>query len=339
MMYGHGNELALCDRKIIADFSTNIASGVVAPKLVRFLMQELSCIKNYPEPEARSLIKNIANHHNVSDENIIVSNGSNEAFYLVARSFYRKHSLIPIPSFAEYEDACNVNKHILSFCDNNTELNDYGRFDMVWIGNPNNPDGKTLPIDRIDELCKKFANTCFVVDEAYADLCVGFESCVGLTHKYSNLIVIRSMTKLFSIPGIRLGYIVANKSMIQNIKKYVIPWSVNALAIKAGNYILKEYANLLPDVNTILDNSLKLQTKLNGLSFLEVTQSKCNFFLIKLLKGNSLELKEFLIREKALLIRDASNFKGLDNSWIRVASQKASYNNFLYESLKEWSQL
>jgi threonine-phosphate decarboxylase len=335
-MYGHGNEQSLYDTKIKIDFSSNIADESVSQKILEFLTMQLPCISNYPEPDALSLVKNIAKHHNIPKENILVTNGSNEAFYLIARIFQEKHSLITTPSFSEYEDASLVNNHKLAFCDNKNMPITFRGFDTVWIGNPNNPDGRILTIENIEKMCTLNPKTHFIIDEAYADLCVDFESSIKLTIKLNNLIIIKSLTKIFSIPGLRLGYIISNPSLIQSIKHFSIPWNVNALAIKTGNYILKEYNNLLPDIYELLNNSFILQTKLNQLEFLKVMPSKCNFFLLKLLKGNSIELKEFLIKEKGILIRDASNFRGLNTSWVRIASKKTASNELLCKSIKEW---
>lgn len=339
MMYGHGNELSLYDSEIIVDFSSNVSFEPVSPELLKYLTSQLSCIKHYPEPDAASLKNKLSKHHRIPEENVLITNGSCEAFYLLARIFQEKHSLIPVPSFSEYEDACRINNHKTSFINNQELKNDFSTCDIVWLGNPNNPDGKTIPKETIEKFCAENPEVYFIVDEAYAELCAGFESSIPLTPKYQNLIIIRSLTKTFSIPGIRIGYIIANQSLIQNLNKKVIPWNVNAIAIKAGNYILDEYNSLFPDVNKILSNSFHLQTRLNEITSLEVVQSKCNYFLIRLLKGKSDELKEYLIKEKGILIRDASNFKGLDNSWIRVAAQNTAYNNLLFESLLEWTQL
>lgn len=339
MMYGHGNELSLYDSEIIADFSSNVSFEPVSPRLIKHLVHEISCINNYPEPDARSLIYKIALHHQVPKENVLVTNGSCEAFYLLARVFNCKHSLIPIPSFSEYEDACKVNNHTISFIDNKNLKSDFKSCDIVWLGNPNNPDGKTLSKETIEQYCQENPKVSFIIDEAYAELCIEFESSIDLSQKYENLIIIRSLTKTFSIPGIRIGYVIANHSLIDKLKKFIIPWYVNALAIKAGKYILEDYDSLLPDIDKILNNSFQLQTRLNEIKSLEVLRSKCNYFLVRLLRGKSDELKKHLLKEKSILIRDASNFKGLNDTWIRIATQKTADNNLLFESLSEWTQL
>lgn len=337
MMYGHGNELAFYKDKIIADFSSNIVCETISDKLVKHLTKKISCIANYPEPDAVSLQKKLAIHHQINSNFILVTNGSTEAFYIVAQLYKNKHSLILTPSFSEYEDACKINNHHLTYLENTNELLTISqKADLVWIGNPNNPEGKTIPKEKIERFCIDNPDICLIVDEAYADLCVGFESCIHLTEKLENLVVVRSFTKTFSIPGLRLGYLIANKKLKNRIAAYRMPWSVNSLAIEAGKFIIDELKSVYPDVKSILERSFRLQTRLNELQFLEVINSKCNFFLVKLLRGKSSELKSYLIGNKGILIRDASNFRGLDESWIRLSVQQTAYNNLLFEGLEEW---
>lgn len=337
MIYGHGNELSHYESKIIADFSSNVVYGALSVKLEKHLAQALPCISNYPEPDALSLQKKLAIHHQVDSRSLLVTNGSTEAFYMIAQLYRNKRSMILIPSFSEYEDACKQNRHRISYKESNDLLLDIPRnIDLVWLGNPNNPDGHVRTKEAIERICKDNPKICFIVDEAYADLCLGFESCIPLVGVLENLVVIRSLTKTFAIPGLRLGYLMANISLRDKIVAYKMPWSVNALAIEAGKFILDKYAGIYPNIKPILAESFYLQTWLDELSFLDVLNSTCNFFLVKLLKGKSSGLKRFLVEKKGILIRDASNFKGLDESWIRLSVQDPTFNNLLYEGLQEW---
>jgi threonine-phosphate decarboxylase len=339
MIYGHGNELALYKSKIIADFSSNVICEATPSKLITHLTKEIHCISNYPEPDASSLQMKLATFHQISPDSILVTNGSTEAFYLLAQLFRNKHSLIFTPSFSEYEDACKVCNHHITFVENKNALqHNYKNINVVWLGNPNNPDGKTTSRETIKQFCVNNPHIILIIDEAYADLCAGFESCLPLTETLDNLIVVRSLTKTFAIAGLRLGYLVTNKSLASKIAVLRMPWSVNALAIEAGKYIIDEYATIAPNTNYILENSIHLQTQLGELDFMEVVHSKTNFFLARLLSGTASELKNFLIDNKGVLIRDASNFRGLNNSWIRLAVQKTANNNLLYEGLLEWNK-
>ncbi|MDA3817892.1 MAG: aminotransferase class I/II-fold pyridoxal phosphate-dependent enzyme, partial [Prolixibacteraceae bacterium] len=198
MINGHGNDQYAYNRTITADFSTNISNGVVAGQLFDFLKSKLDSLHNYPDPEANIFLEAIAKYHHIKKENLLACNGSTEAFYLIAHTFGGMKSFIRIPSFSEYEDACKQFGHNIEKGSVLTE-NSLKKNSLIWIGNPNNPDGETTSANEIDKLCQHYHNTLFIIDEAYADLCEGFESAIPLTQKYSNLIVVRSLTKSFSV--------------------------------------------------------------------------------------------------------------------------------------------
>ncbi len=336
MIHGHGNELALYAGKDVIDFSSNVSFEGLHWRLKEYLTTELACIANYPEADANSLVHNLAKHHGLENTNVWVANGSCEAFYTLARIFEARHSAIIIPSFSEYEDASRLNKHRLSFIKNNEMGDDFSSYDLVWMGNPNNPDGKVLTLSDIAVFCEKNPDVYFIVDEAYAELCEGFESSIPLLDRYKNLIVVKSLTKTFAIPGIRIGYVLADNEIVKQLNTYSIPWNINSLAIKAGNFILGNYYELLPDIPKILSNSFSLQSAIEAIDGFRVVSSKCNYFLVQLKDGQSHALKQYLIDKKGILIRDASNFKGLNTAFIRIAAQCTEKNKYLIESLKAW---
>ncbi len=338
MISGHGSDLYRYKQGIIADFSSNVWYKGVSSKLIKHLKSKLKSIIHYPEPDAGSLSKKIAQKYNLKDGNVLVANGATEAFYLVAQVFKGYDSFIVYPSFSEYEDACKVYDHHLHYLDikdfnKNVTLKSNALF---WLGNPNNPDGTITSKKTIRELCDKNPNIIFVIDEAYKELCDGSESIVSLLNEFDNLIIIHSLTKAFAIPGIRLGYLLASKKIIDKLYLIKMPWSVNNLAIEAGNFILADYNRLLPDIEILVSESKAFQKSLKNISGLEVKKSECNYFLLRLKKGKAGDLKQYLIEKHGLLIRDASNFKGLDTSYFRISIQEFRFNKLLINAIEEW---
>ncbi len=337
MIHGHGNDLYKYNN-IIADFSSNIWYKGFSAGLSEYLKNNINRITHYPEPDAKKLAVKIAKLHNISEHNILVTNGATEAFYLLAQLFSNCESSIFYPAFAEYEDACKTFKHRLVF--HNIKEIEKVTFahtqSLIWIGNPNNPDGTQFKQHQIQNLCKKYPNSVFVTDEAYIELCAGAESSIEITDTCENLIIVRSFTKAFAIPGIRLGYLIAEKNIINNLRKIKMPWSVNEIAIRAGLYITKHYNELLPNKESLLHESATLQNQLAEIPGLKITPTNCNYILIKLEKGNAAHLKQFLTNRYKLLIRDASNFRGLDSSYFRIAVQTPQNNKLLIQGIKEW---
>ena len=338
MLKGHGSDIYNYNSSIIADFSSNVWYDGMPEGLVGFLSEKFQNIIHYPSPDAEELSIKLANLHRISSNNVLATNGATEAFYLLAQLYFGVNSYIRYPSFSEYEDAARIFNHTLNFI-SHSEFEStvkYKKDSMVWIGNPNNPDGKITPVDHIKILCKENPACCFIIDEAYVDLSDKCDSSIRLIPDYGNLVIVKSLTKSFAIPGLRLGYLVASSKIIEKLKAIKMPWSVNTLAIEAGNYILSDYDNFLPKKDTVTIESKKLQKKLSQLSDIKITLSDCNYFLASVVNRKVSELKQFLIDEHGFLIRDASNFRGLNESHFRIAAQKPEFNDTLVRAIKDW---
>ncbi|MEA5063721.1 MAG: aminotransferase class I/II-fold pyridoxal phosphate-dependent enzyme [Petrimonas sp.] len=338
MLTGHGNDLYDYNGKIIADFSSNIPYRNASAQIAAHLSGCLHLIENYPDPNARTLTREIAAHHNIPPENVLVTNGSAEAFYLLAHLFAGKHSTITYPAFAEYEDACTVYRHTLSFLPVNElcESNDFTGSETFWFAIPNNPDGIIVSDKTIKALCDNHPHTRFIIDNAYGELCPQCRSVVSLHAQHPNLISVHSLTKTFAIPGLRLGYIIAGKSIIEQLQPLRTPWAVNALAQEAGSFVMKNYNRLSPDVHALCRESYMFQQQLAALPHLEATPSPCNYFLVQLKEGTASQLKSYLIDEHGILIRDAGNFRGLSPRHFRLSVQEKAANDRLVEALREF---
>lgn len=336
MQTGHGNDIYDYP-DIRCDFSSNIpyrnASGTIADHL----KNRMDSIRNYPDPNVRRLTSQLADFHALTPDNILITNGSAEAFYLLAHLFQNRKSMIPYPAFSEYEDACRTYGHEISFLPARS-LQGAGRFeaDTVWFGVPNNPDGTIVENKTISRFCGENPQTTFVVDAAYDELCPRNESVKELHGRFKNLIIVHSLTKTFGIPGLRLGYIVAGWQIIDAIRSLRPPWSVNALALEAGSFIVENWNELLPDTTSLCTESSRLQQKIAALPQFEVTASPTNFFLVKMKKGTATELKQLLVDNFGLLIRDASNFRGLTPQHFRISVQDETWNRQLIKALKRF---
>lgn len=338
MITGHGNDRYRYQKQLRADFSSNSWFGGTPPELISHLQQNMHLIGNYPEPDAAGLCLLIAQSHSVNSNQVLAFNGSVEAFYTIALAFRESGSAILYPAFSEYEDACRMHQHIpLFFTKDEWKSVLKSGTDLFWIGNPNNPDGHVFNISMIDEALKTYPNTIFVVDESYAAFISGFQSAISLTQKYSNLIVVRSLTKCYSIPGLRLGYVVASEKLANCLRKFQQPWSVNALAQQAGKFLIGDFKQYPFNTIEISTLSFDLQLAIGQLDGFQVIPSKMPFFLVKMQWGTASGLKEFLIEEYGILIRDASNFRGLNDLYFRVCSQDKKNNELLILGLTNWN--
>lgn len=343
MIHGHGNNLYHFEKGAIrADFSSNIAFNNKSRTVIEHLRSKMELIENYPDPECRELGELIAQSHQLSPANILVTNGSAEGFYLLAHYLARKHpscrTRILTPSFAEYEDSCHLFEHELCFSD----LSGFAALDLsscqsLWLGCPNNPDGTRISDEDIALQCQANPQCHFVFDCAYHELSTSSELAPSLL---PNQIITHSLTKSFGIPGLRLGYIIASEATIAELSVMRAPWSVNALSIEAGLFILRHYQELLFDHEELMAESRFLQAQMAPIAGIEIQASGCNFFLCQVQDGrDASQLQEYLIAEHGILIRHAGNFRGLSPQHFRIAAQSRDKNLQLISALQAWSLL
>lgn len=339
MITGHGDDSLRLKSPIKADFSSNVWYGGTSPALIGYLQQNIRQIGNYPEPDAASFCRSVAQAHSVAEAQVLAFNGSVEAFYTIALAFRRKHSSLFSPAFAEYEDACRIHEHQLRFFTSAEGPNCVEtEADLCWIGNPNNPDGHIFSFPEIETFLNNHPETILVVDEAYASFIPEFRSAIVLTEKHESLIVVRSLTKCCSIPGLRLGYVIASEKQSSRLRKFQQPWSVNALAQLAGKFILENRIPYLIDPLAIGRLSKNLQKSIDQIDGFQVISSEAPFFLVEMQTGTSAELKDFLVQKHGILIRNASNFRGLNERHFRVCTRNESDNQLLIEGLKSYIQ-
>ena len=331
MIEGHGDDIYNCSRDLKSNFSTNIFCKR-NKGLEDHLKSHLYTIYSYPSPDASQLKKVIAEKEKVNDQSIVVTSGAVEAIYLIASSF-SGHSSIFTPTFSEYEDACRMNSHKISYFTELTNIPDDAN--LVWICNPNNPDGTVFSCHDLERLLSFDQNRLVIIDQAYEDYSPEkmFDSEIVL--KYPNLIILKSLTKKFSLPGMRIGYLVAHPDRIDRIRKRMMPWSVNSLAIEAALYCFEHEEEFNVDTLALINERERIAKKLQELG-INTFKSQTNFMLCRLPLGSANELKKYLIEKHGILIRDASNFHGLDKRYFRIAAQSIEENNDLINGIESW---
>ncbi|MBR2202828.1 MAG: pyridoxal phosphate-dependent class II aminotransferase [Prevotella sp.] len=352
MIEGHGDD-AYKYKDIRSDFSSNICAHGSHHGLLNHLAAHPELIDHYPEPEAWSLEKMLAAKHDIDPRQVIVTSGATEAIYLIAQTF-RLNAIIPEPTFSEYAEACmmynlpctmynfrdgkQTNAHPSSLIPATVSCGSLlskasqvpsAPQGLLWLCNPNNPTGEVYDRRNIERMIAE--HEIVVIDQSYANYTDASvmspqEGCMA-----QNVIQIHSITKDYGVPGLRLGYITAHDRLTEQIRQYMRPWSVSALAIEAGKYLLQHDELICrPD----LQEAQRLREKLNQIKGIEVMPTKTNFMLCRLEHHTAAELKEYLACEHHILIRDASNFKGLTPHHFRVASQTAEENDALVRAIE-----
>jgi len=335
MLQGHGDDSYRYTQKIIADFSTNVWYGGEPSGLKEYVFDQWPAINRYPEVMAESLSEIVACHHHLNTQQVLINNGTTESIYLIAQAFSKKRTTILTPAFAEYEDACKLYQHNLTFLPW-SQIHEFPVLsaDLVFICNPNNPTGKALA--GLEDRIQKNPEILFVVDEAFIDFTVQINSAIPLIDRYPNLLIMHSLTKAYAIPGLRLGYVVASEVLISKLKSFKQPWTVNTMALHAGKFIFENHQKIQIPLINLLGEKDRFTRKLKENPALKIHDSDTHFFLAETSKSDSAALKKFLIEKHGLLIRDASNFRDLTKQHFRLATLSTEKNNLLTEALDEW---
>lgn len=333
----------------LLDFSANI-NPLGPPRAIRekwSLMFEK--IIGYPDPNVTSLKKMIAVKEGVRDDCVLLGNGGAELITLIGRILSKQNVLIIEPAFSEYEKACRANgcnivyyqaeepswqplEEELFACLKN--------MDAVFLCNPNNPTGivysREFIIRLLDE-CRR-NEVLLIVDEAFHDFHHEYMHLTPLLRKYENLIILRSMTKMYAIPGLRLGFVLAGPGIIRKLSESQPHWSVNALAMEAGVECLKD-ANFVEESALYIENERKKLFNFFENCGFAYSPSQVNFYLLRdPLLEDQYPFFEFLLR-KGIVPRHTFNFPGLEGRWLRFAIKGEQDNRRLLEVLQEWKAL
>jgi histidinol-phosphate aminotransferase len=331
----------------VLDFSANF-NPYLHPRVKSAIKQAAQAAYHYPEHTYKRFRDAVGAYLRVPSDAIVPGNGSVELIRLCTQALLEKGDLaiIPAPTFSEYELACSLsgaeplivplwNEHEFKrdlFCvlaDEDVK--------MVFLCNPNNPTGKLLSKESVTEIaarCRE-TQTFLFVDEVFIELSDPRQSLVRTS--LDDIFVLRSLTKSFSIPGIRAGYGVTNPALAQVLNSIRLPWNLNSIAEALSVALLKDCASYLEASRTkIAAQRQWLVKELAKMPGLEPLESNVNFVMINV-AGTSLTSSEFALRMKryGYLIRDCRSFRLTGHDYIRIAVRKKTENAHLLDAIKK----
>lgn len=335
MLFGHGDDTYLYGDKVKMNFSANYFMHTDLTELKEFLATRLDVIGHFPEPVSHELEQMIAQQEGISPNHVMVTAGSVEAVYLIAQLYHGWASVIAQPTFNEYEDACKLHRHIISYYDND-ELEILPKKRVYWLCNPNNPTGNVLLKVLVNRIVRQQQQYIFVIDQSaedYSRKAILHSSEMSDCH---NVIMLHSMSMKYGVPGLRLGYITASPIIIERLRLLKQPWTINALAVEAGKWLVQNHFSPVPDMEAYLAEAQRLHEELSKLEGVMVMDSDTNYMLLNIDGVNSRTLKTWLVDNYGILIRDASNFHGLDDHCIRVSAQTPEEDDTLVTALADY---
>lgn len=336
------------DETQISDFSSNINPIGPSVSSIEYLKDNLNLVTTYPDPEYVSLKESISSYSGANMENIVLGAGTTEMFKQYISLISPKKALVFSPCYSEYENELkNINAEI--FYEDLLEKNKYAvsldsiiekikslNIDMLIFANPNNPTGTILRRDEISAILETGIH--LLVDETYVEFTDKSKfSAVKLTSQYPNLFVARGVSKFFATPGIRLGYgITSDEKLLTTLKENSMLWNVNIFADTLGQKMFQDskyQSEVFAFMNSQRDYFFK---ELSEIKNIKCFPSYGNFILCKILNGSTAaELREHLMK-KAIVIRDCSNFKNLDEKNFRFCILSEEENKRLISELKEY---
>ena len=337
----HGGDV--WDYPHIIDFSSNVNPLGPSQKVLEAIEGAIAEITRYP-PSGEELRRALAERHEVKPECVVLGNGSSELIKAFCEVFLGRGdvALIPQPTFSEYEyfsalQGAGVREVLLPPVGNDSPMNSLRGVKAAFVCNPNNPTGGCTPPEEIEALAEEAerAGSVLLVDEAYAEFS-GIESASTLVGSFGNLVVLRSMTKFYSIPGLRIGYAIASEEVAGYLSRVLPPWNVNTLAMRAALAALEDEEFAERSREYIAEEKARLFSELHRLPGMRVYPSGANFFLINI-KNTGMSSREMKARlaERGFLIRDCSSFRHLGEEHIRICIRRREENLGLLSAVEE----
>jgi threonine-phosphate decarboxylase len=337
----------------LLDFSANINFLGPPTGLFREIKKGFNRIIHYPEPDSFSLKKKLAGYLGIEGKQLVIGNGAAELIYQLVKVIKPELALVMAPTFSEYELAVlNLGGKVkylrlMSEKDFKVDIDEFilnlDQVRMLFICNPNNPTGTLIKrTDLVDLLNYASKKGVFVVfDEAFIDFVTEPEdyTVIKLLDSFSNLFILRSMTKFYAIPGLRLGYGIGPEDIISQMESGRDPWSVNTFAQIAGEVVLEDVEYKKKTRESIFIEREYFYQALQDIKGLKPFLPTANFILIDISETglSSGELTDILAK-MGILIRDCSSFQGMGKDYIRVAVKSREHNLNLIRKLTELSR-
>ncbi|MCG7599886.1 threonine-phosphate decarboxylase CobD [Halomonas sp. McH1-25] len=341
--------LGLPPGREVLDFSANLNPLGPPEWLDEHLPSLWHGIDRYPDPDYYTARCAIAEAQGLDASQVLLTNGGAEAIFLAAALHAGRQAAIVQPTFDEYARACRhyglaIHSAFLAAdfsLDERRACEVMREADVMFLCRPNNPSGTLIPRALIERLLEagRTHGTCLVVDEAFIDFVEdAAESLIPLLAVYPNLLILRSLTKLYTIPGLRLGYLLGAPDIVARAAELQMPWSVNAPAAALVAPLLADEAFVARTHDWLRRELDRLTPALTRLGF-EVSPTRVNFYLLRdRHQPHSTDALLRFLASVGILARHTHNFPGLEDGWLRLAVRSVEDNDRLLAVLSTWRQ-
>ena len=354
--------IAGCPVSALTDFSASINPLGTPPSVVEAIINSTSRLIAYPDPAYSELRSHLARHHAIAPEFILPGNGSAELLTWAGRELAQHNfTYLVTPAFGDYFRALNAFGGQILACPLSLSGKGKSRFaptplplcpsasstspspylpipqnphpeSGLLLNNPHNPTGKLWTKQELLPYLKHF--DLVVIDEAFMDFLTPDreQSLIPMVEDYPNLVILRSLTKFYSLPGLRIGYAIAHPERLQRWQKWRDPWSVNVLAAAATAAALEDTEFQQRTWNWLTQARSRLFKQLQAIPRLQPYESAANYLLVKM-QGSATGLQEKLLRDYQIVIRDCLSFPELGDRYFRIAVRTPEENDRLVKAI------
>ena len=353
----HGGNVHAAARELgrsvesLLDFSASINPLGPSPRALRAIRRAVPLVRHYPDPDCADLKRAIQRRWHLAAERIVIGNGASELIDLIPRALSIRSALIVGPTYAEYARAVERagGRAAMILANEEQEFGPplgevvrrlasqqrgRGAVDAVFVCHPNSPTGR--PCDRRDLEAlfhaAQRAGTWLVVDESFVEYCETL-SCVPRLSSYSSLIIIRSFTKFYGLPGLRIGYSLSSRPVAAALRRAQPPWTVNQAAQQAAEAAMADLRHARRCLAYVETERARMAAGLSSIDGMRVIPSAANFLLLELPPSHRAAAVTASLRRRGLLIRDCSSFPGCTSRMIRVAVRRRQDNTRLLAAL------
>ena len=348
----------------VVDFSANINPLGPSQRGLDALNAQLRYISHYPDATNDDVLNAIADTYEMDKHQIIVGNGAAELLYAICRLPGYTGAFVPAPGFSEYKEALEASKIPVRDIFYRPREDDNGKpyFELpylaletfaaelkgqdgriiVFLGNPNNPDGTLLDKDHIRTVASmlKDANSLLVIDESFIDF-VGNDplqdnehSMRSLVNEFDNIIVGHSFTKFYAVPGLRIGAAFANETLITQLQQYIPSWSVNTLAQAYTKAALNDVDYIKRTKQELNEERAFMYNALDDIEGITVYPPSANFILFQVnQEGITANYINEELKKYNMIVRNCDSYVGLTNRWVRIAIKDHDTNIKLVDKL------
>lgn len=323
------------------DFSVSVNPVPLPASVKKAYMDAFGMANIYPDFRADKLREKIARYEETDKNYIICANGASDIIYKLFYALKPKTTVMAVPVFDDYSKAAAIAGSSLKLHYLKSEngfrltedfLNGIEENSLCVVSNPNNPTGLLTGVEMADKIVEKCADmgATLVVDECFIDFCHGAASFKKYMKNYGNMLIIKAFTKVFGMAGLRLGYGLSSSiELLEKIDSVGQSWNISAPAMACGEAVLEESSYLKKSLEIINEEKRFLLSILEKLN-VKICGHDANFIFFYCKEHNLSEK----LQKYGIMIRDCSNFEGLDRGYYRIGVRLHEDNEKLAEALK-----